>query len=118
MIGGCLDPVRGKFFRQCLGTVPAHTINDAALPVVGVDEMNDSCRLFLLVQSPPDSERQVGAVERRNEDFRITQVQLVDDIGTGYFVGCCRQCNDRYFGEMFFQDGQLGVFRPEIVSPM
>ena len=118
MIGGSFDPVRGKFFRQELGIVPAHTIDDAALPTVGIDEVDDSCRLFLFIQSSPDGERQVGTVEGRNEDFRITQVQLVDDIGTGYFIGCRCQCHDRYLWKMFFQDGQLGIFRTEIMSPM
>ena len=118
MIGDCPDAVLRQFFDQRLRTVTAHAVDDTALPVMPVDEMDDRCDLFLFAQPATDSERQVRAVERRDECFRITQFQLIQDVRPGDFV--CRSCqgDDRYFRKILFQNGQLGVFGAEIMSPM
>ena len=105
MIGDCPDAVLRQFFDQRLRTVTAHAVDDTALPVMPVDEMDDRCDLFLFAQPATDSERQVRAVERRDECFRITQFQLIQDVRPGDFV--CRSCqgDDRYFRKILFQNG-------------
>ena len=118
MIGDCTDAIFGQFFDQRLRTVAAHAVDDAALPVVSVDEMDNRSDLFLFTQSATDSERQVRAVERRDECFRITQFQLIQDVRPGDFVCRSRQGDDRYFREILFQNGQLGIFGTEIMPPM
>ena len=46
------------------------------------------------------------------------QFQLVHNIRPGDFVSRCRQGDNRHFREILFQNGQLGVFGTEIMSPM
>ena len=63
-------------------------------------------------------QRDVRAVERRNEHLRIPQSELSDDIITSQFVGSSRERHKRYVGEILLQYSQPRVLRTEIMSPL
>ena len=102
MIGDCPDAELRQLFDQRLRAVAAHAVDDAALPVVAVDEMDNSRDFFFFAQSATNRERQVRPVERRNECFRLPQFQLVHDVCPGDFVCRSRQGDDRDVREIFF----------------
>ena len=107
-----------QYLCHFLRIVPAHAVNDSAFVFMTPDEFDDGTYLFFLLIASLDGEAQVRAVERRDECFRITQFQLIQDVRPGDFV--CRSCqgDDRYFRKILFQNGQLGIFGAEIMSPM
>src|SRR6185503_303348 len=61
---------------------------------------------------------QVGPVEARNVDARLTQCELPHDVLPDAFRGSGCECGDRYVGEARAQPMQLAVFRAEIVTPL
>ena len=65
---------------------------------------------YAVVDFPKGSPREVL---RKAFEF-----QLIQDVRPGDFV--CRSCqgDDRYFRKILFQNGQLGIFGAEIMSPM
>ena len=56
-------PLSLKHLRHCFGLAAAHTVNDAALSRMAVDEVEDGLALFLLPVTSFHGEAQVGTVE-------------------------------------------------------
>ena len=64
---------------------------------------------------------EVGTVERTDKYTIVigdTQVKLLDDVMSGHLVGGGCECHDGDIWKIFMYHSQLGIFGPEIMSPV
>ena len=83
-----------------------------------VNEIKDGAHLLLLLVSPFHGQAQVRSVERGNEDTRVFQLQLVEDVLPRDFVGSGSEGDHRYAWKFLAQHLELGIFRTEVMSPL
>src|SRR5690606_31607747 len=60
----------------------------------------------------------VGAIERRREDFRRSERQLVDNVFAGMRISSRGQRYPRHARIMLGKVPEFAVFRPEIMPPL
>ncbi len=98
----------------CFGGVAAKAINDAGLVRVPLQEIVDLGQAV-----PPGAHPQpdVRPVKRGDKYFRLPQLQLLLNVSLGQAVGSGGESDDRNLGELLLEAAQLGVLRPEIVTP-
>ena len=118
MIGRCRNGKTLQVGSQHLGIIPLHAIDDARLMVVLTDETNNIRQFLPLAQSLTHFKREVGPIERGDEDLWIDQVQLLQNVLTRRLVGRSRQSHNRHLREALLENSQLGIFRAKVVPPL
>ena len=93
----------------------ADAIDDARLVPVPVDRRG---HLRDAIGARPHAVDEIGTVERADEDQRVAQPKLGDDVVANLRRGGGRIGVDGQRGKHLAQDAQLPVFRPEVVAPL
>ena len=108
------DAAQLEFGGHVFGVLAAEAIDDPRLIGPLPDKIDD-----LLDPLLPRAhfEVQIGPVERGDENGRVVELQLLDDVAAGGPVGRGRQRDDRYAGKFLFEKLQLRVLGPEIMPP-
>ena len=102
--------------RPSLHLAPRQAVNDAGLAfVLGAQEGQ---QLGAGVGLLDDAVADVGPVEAGDEDARVLEAQVGDNFLARRLVGGGRQRDARHVRVALVQDGELEVFRAEVVAPL
>ena len=115
VIGARVEAVRGKRGGGLVGQAARRRIDDARMPLLGVEERRQLARraglgLHLVAD--------VGAVEARQHHAVARDAELIEDVGARRDVGGGGQRDPRRAGQQVAQRAQLAVFGAEVVAPL
>ena len=114
MVGkGIITPF-AEILCQLFGLFPAQAVDDPGIILVLPDIAGQGDPgIFLRYDRVPE----IVAVETANEFTGTGETQLTADIFSHLGDRSCSQRDKGNIAEMLLQNGQLAVFRPEIMAP-
>jgi len=115
MVGPGQKPLGGEPGRQPFGLAPRDAIHDRGLAAVAAEDRE---RLRDAVGAGHDPVDEIGAVEGADEHRRVTEVELLRDVVPHPGCGGGREGMQARPWEPLPEQGQLAVFRPEVVAPL
>ena len=116
MIGQRLDAGLGQRGRGVLDLGARQAVDDAGVAGMALgDEGLELRRRVLLVD---DFIADVRAIETRDEAAARRQVQAIDDLLAGEFIGRGGERDPRHVGKALRDDRQADIFRAKVMPPL
>ena len=110
------NPLRVQKARRLLHLPAAHAIDDAARSLVPFSK--ELKKVVLRVPLGDDLITDVRSIEPGNEDPRVLELQVLEDLPPGEIVRGRRQRDPRDPGKPLSQDVELSVLGTEVMSPL
>ena len=90
MISHSLDVVGHQHIGKLFGGLPVEGIDDAAFAAVIMNEFDDALNGILLVDFWPDLVVEIGSIKGGNEDLRLAEAQVFNNVLLHFWGSRCR----------------------------
>ena len=113
-----IDAQRAQTLGHVLGVLAAKAVDDAALPLVSLNEVDNALEFLPPAHAAHHTERDIGPVKRLDEHLGIANAQLLAQVDARQAVGSSRESHDGHPRETLLDKSQLGVLGPEVMPPV